>query len=278
MSNAVERLRIVPNLREALLLPLHHWQFASSLMVGPVVLLTISRIPLVWMNPQESAIKVAGLLSIIVLIGVLTTLAVSWHRFILLNEQSGSVSRLWRWSRRETRFLLYGIAIAIVWWLVGMIAVIPVAVVSGIFIGDSLPVAIILGGVGALVILGICGYFCGPISLILPATAIDRRPASSWFDWAWTQSKDNEWALAALVFIIPFPVLWLLDHISGKLLLDARQSTAMVAIGMVALESAIDSLSTIFAVGVLSIAYKRLFPTTGLGQEPTELATVPLSE
>jgi hypothetical protein len=97
-------------------------------------------------------------------------------------------------------------------------------------------------------------------------------------DWALAQSKGNEWSLAVLVVIIPAPVWMLLDRISEGLIHHAREAPALVAIALVTLSYVLISIAVIIQVGILSIAFKKLVPMLGAGQEPSEEVTLPSSQ
>jgi hypothetical protein len=179
MSASVEQLFVKQTLREALLVPIHHWQFISYLIAGPIILMSASRLTALWMNPQESRVEVIDILSAFVVAVVLTTLAVSCHRFILLGDKSVSPSRIWTWSMRETRFSLYGLVIGLLYLFVAFIPVVFAGFIESLFEPASGWFGIIvLTGLGMIAVLAPGGYVCGRLSLILPSTAIDRRPTS----------------------------------------------------------------------------------------------------
>jgi hypothetical protein len=58
----------------------------------------------------------------------------------------------------------------------------------------------------------------------------------------------------------------------------AREVPVFVAIGMVMLMCALICIATIIEIGILSIAFKKLVPMLGAGQEPSEEVTVPSSQ
>src|SRR5262249_47393802 len=188
MVAPVERLPIWQTLKEALLLPIHHWQYVGSLMIGPIVLMTVCQVPVLWMDSQEPTSKVTNLLSFLVKALVATILAIAWRRFILLGDKSVSPCRRWTWSMRETKFLLWGIAIGIISLLVVFMVTILLEFLSDLFKDASRwfsnPLAFILSFIAILLLVG---YVCGRLSLILPANAIDRRPSQLWMNWAWEQ-------------------------------------------------------------------------------------------
>jgi hypothetical protein len=182
MSVPIERLPVWQTVKEALLLPLRHWQFVGSLMVGPVVLMTVPIIAVLWVGAEATAAKLIPGLFVCVVVVVLIMLAISWHRFILLGDKSVSASQLWKWSIRETRFLLYSAAISIIYLLVIFIPFIIFADIAALFEHAAVMVQVVLLVAGSIAVLAAGGYICGRLLLILPATAIDRRPTRDWMD------------------------------------------------------------------------------------------------
>lgn len=126
------------------------------------------------------------------------------HRVILLGEHS--LPNRWGifWTERETRFLGWLIG---VWFLyfalslpMGMLALVFSEAVTG---RDVAWVATILGYI-------LVAYFQGRFSLVLPATAIDRR---SNFKESWAMSR-GKGMMIALALVIPamilIPIEWAL--------------------------------------------------------------------
>jgi hypothetical protein len=191
--------------------------------------------------------------------------------------RSVSASQLWKWSIRETRFLLYSAAISILYLLVTFIPFTIFKDIAALFEHAAVIVQVVLLVAGSIAVLAAGGYICGRLLLILPATAIDRRPTSDWMDWALAQSKGNEWPLT-IFFLIPVPLTMALNPINRSVGQFAREVPVLVAIGMVMLMCALICIATIIEGGILSIAFKTLVPMLGAGQEPSEEVTVSSSQ
>ena len=126
--------------------------------------------------------------------GVYTLLAVNVHRLIL---KANNQVVLYPWTWRETRFMGW---LVLIYFYFGLLFVLGVAVIS-------LPSGYVLfknGGwtdelLWALVTLP-SGYLVVRLSLLLPATALDRRHRMT---WAWKLTEGNGWRLLALLWLLP---------------------------------------------------------------------------
>lgn len=125
--------------------------------------------------------------------GVYTLLAVNVHRLIL---KANNRVVLYPWTWRETRFMGW---LALIYFYFGLLFVLGVAVIA-------LPSGYVLfqnGGwtdelLWALVTLP-GGYLVVRLSLLLPATALDRRHRMA---WAWKHTEGNGWRLLALLWLL----------------------------------------------------------------------------
>ena len=88
-------------------------------------------------------------------------------------------------------------------------------------------------------------YLIARLSLVFPATAIDR-PAS--LKWAWRTSRGNGWRLVVVITVLP----WLLSHLVGLLYRD--EATAAEIVVLTVLGTALFALE----IAALSIAYREL--------------------
>ena len=126
------------------------------------------------------------------------------HRVVLLGEHS--LPNRWGifWTERETRFLGWLIGVWLLYFALslptGMLALVFSEAVTG---WDVAWVATILGYI-------LVAYFQGRFSLVLPATAVDRR--SNFKDsWVMTRGKGMMIALALVIpAMILIPIEWAL--------------------------------------------------------------------
>ena len=88
-------------------------------------------------------------------------------------------------------------------------------------------------------------YLVARLSLVFPATAIDR-PAS--LRWAWRTSRGNGWRLVVVVTVLP----WLVSHLVGLLYRD--EATAAEVVLLTVTGTALFALE----IAALSVAYREL--------------------
>lgn len=202
-----------------------------------------------FMEPLHAALlhKAIGLF-------VYTMLAISVHRLLLNAEQP----TLRYWGIREIRFM--GWVLFIVFFF------------SIIF--SSIGGLLSLGGVQFelyrsswtlaatlfVLLLSLPGaYACARLSMLLPATALDRKPKLA---WAWALTKGNGLKLATLLWIIPF----VFPYLYSGLATDTPLLYLVVNIVLSAL--------TAFEVALLSVAFKNL---GGMSfKAPSEVEAQPL--
>ncbi|MFP5409996.1 MAG: hypothetical protein ACLGG6_03385 [Gammaproteobacteria bacterium] len=195
-------------------------------------------------------LEAAGLYKILSLL-VYTLLAVNVHR-VLLRAENPVLSR---WTMRETRFLG--------WLLVIYVYFALIFALFGLVIGSVTedPLDFIDGGwtaVLAFLLLGLPGAYLGArLSMLLPATAVDKRQG---FAWSWALTDGNGLRLVALLWVLPFvyPMLipnWVADN--AVLYLAA---------------SLVHSAGTALEVALLSAAFSTLGGLTfnGASQEQTQ--------
>jgi hypothetical protein len=132
-------------------------------------------------------------------LGLYCWFAVTCHRLVLLGPVNIDPRMIPPWTRRETRFLLWLIALA-------LIAAVPVLIASPLLflvqvagsatIKDLVP-ARLFRFLIEIPVWYIGARFC----LIFPATAIDKKPT---LEWAWEASRNNGWRLVFVVGLLPF--------------------------------------------------------------------------
>lgn len=132
----------------------------------------------------------------IVSIFVYTLLAINVHR-LMLNADNPLI--LNRWTMRETRFLGWLILIYLYFALMFAGIGIVMLPLSGeaLDLFDRSWLAVLI-----FFLLSLPGaYLCVRLSVLLPATAMDKRQDMG---WAWALTKGNGWRLVALLWVLPF--------------------------------------------------------------------------
>lgn len=217
--------------------------------IAAAVKSTITWIAYNFMEPLHAALlhKAIGLF-------VYTELAISVHRLLLNAEQPAM--RYWR--MREIRFMGWALFI----------------VFSFTLIFSSIGGLLSLGGAqfemyrsnwtftATLIVLLLSlpgAYICARLSMLLPATALDRKPGLA---WAWALTKGNGLKLATLLWIIPFVFPYLY---SGW----GTDTPALYLVVNIVLSGL-----TAFEVALLSVAFMNL---GGMSfQRPLEIEAQPL--
>jgi hypothetical protein len=199
---------------------------------------------------------------------VFTLFAVTCHRIVLLGPESTSVVTAARWSMRETRFALWLVALYAVYFVVMMVSLTIFANLIFLVFDDvplsrfsyvispgaptqrvdsaSFPWLNYLGASPAM-------YCFARLSLLLPATAIDRKIG---FRSAWQLSRHNGWRLVLIVGVLPQALSFVLD------LLLREEATVYEIAALVTL------LVLTYAIGIvaLSLSYREL--TASLRDDP----------
>jgi hypothetical protein len=228
--------------QEALLIP---WQrrsaFAGTLAIPLALLAGLS---LAWYFSAELVRRVEGWWLFFLHCGLFalffTLFAVTCHRLVLLQPGWRGGIPVPRWSWREARFFYWvvtlWIAYLVVWWL-GLLVAGNVWPRDGNMRGwfDLIQFA---ASVPAL-------YVVARLSLVFPATAIDR-PAG--LKWAWRTSRGNGWRLVVVVAVMP----WLVSHLVGLLYREVPTAAEVVLLTVLG--------TALFAVEIaaLSVAYREL--------------------
>jgi hypothetical protein len=169
--------------------------------------------------------------------------AVTCHRLVLLDAASVASRRAPRWSRRETRFLF---------WLVGAwLACLGVFLVAAtvmanvvLWASPSRP------GDTPLDWVGTAGrvpayYVLARLSLVFPATAIDRDVD---FKWAWRLTRGQGWRMFIVVAILP----WLISE--AVALLWRSEATAVETAALALIGTALFAVE----IAALSLSYREL--------------------
>lgn len=198
-------------------------------------------------SPEQAMAAMASFAPVGIITGLLLAvvyvwLAVTWHRYILLDEQpSGQLPAFHR-----SEILAYA-GNAILLWLISLVVFIVVGLVTSplAFLG---PIGAILIGVVILAVALIVGYRLG---LVLPSRAVGQRLT---FGEAWAATKGQSGtilvlaivsALAAVIIDIPAMVLAFLPGIGTILAMIWRLAT-----GWVTLVVGVSILTTLYGVFV----------------------------
>jgi hypothetical protein len=181
---------------------------------------------------------------------IFTVFAVTCHRIVLLGLASRSADVLTvTWSMRETRFLMwivltYGAYVAV--WVacftvIGMlVGTIALAATKGVP-GREVLQAPWLRWISYLVYLPAM-YCFSRLSLVLPATAIDRKMN---LKEAWRLSEGNGWRLVVIVGVLP----WMFSYLLGGIFRE--NATWPEVVGVMTLLV----VTSAFGIVALSLSY-----------------------
>lgn len=227
---------------EALLVPWRRRnEFAWALAVPLALLAGLS---LAWYFADQLLRQLSGWWPFFLYCGAFalffTLFAVTCHRLVLLPSQRVRGIQSPRWSARESRFLFWVVTLWIlyvaVWWLGLLVA-------GNVWPRDGnlqgwFGVVEFVASLPAL-------YVVARLSLVFPATAIDRYAD---LKWAWRTSRGNGWRLVVVITVMP----WLVSHLVG--LLYREQATAAEIVALTVLGTALFALE----IAALSVAYRQL--------------------
>ena len=201
---SVHRLPVWATIREAVQAIAKEWKALLQAIAVPVLVLAAGSVAS-QRNPEylEAVLPnpfLQDILPALLSIVLLTLIAVSCHRLIILGADS--LPNAWGlfWSWRETRFLgwMYGI------WIIAMIPlVLLVLLIQALPLFTATPDEWLLLGI----LFPLALYVFARFSLVFPATAIGQRPTlkASWRltrsnGWGpWRLSRSNGWGLAVLL-------------------------------------------------------------------------------
>jgi hypothetical protein len=188
----------------------------------------------------------------IVLIPILSSIAVAWHRLLLRGEQV---------SGPYVRFDAVVIGYAVLFFIIGFLPAVP-QYMGQLYLAATQPegasdidlTASLLAGVGGIASLVIWFFACR-LFMVLPAKALDRSDVSVGVSWAAT--KGNSWRLfwGYLLCLLPFMLFG--SVLALWLLFGSPTRTSYAAISAVL--SLLWALFGMVAVGFLSLAYRFFF-------------------
>jgi hypothetical protein len=188
----------------------------------------------------------------IVLIPILSSIAVAWHRLLLRGEQvSGPYVRL------DAVVIGY----AVLFFIIGFMPAVP-QYLGQLYLAATQPegaseidlTASLLGGLGGIASLVIWFFACR-LFMVLPAKALDRKDVTVGVSWAATTG--NSWRLfwGYLLCLLPFMLFG--SGLALWLLFGSPTRTSYAAISAVL--SLLWALFGMVAVGFLSLAYRFFF-------------------
>ena len=180
-------------------------------------------------------------------------IAVACHRYVLMGREGLPSSWGLFWTKRETRFLGWTLAIS----MIAFLFVIPGVIAGGVAVfAFAATFGEVLLGAGSVAFIPIVAgmalalvpaiYVIARLSLLLPMTAVGQRPE---LKDAWALSRGNGWRLVAVMLL---PSLFSISLTLPGLLfpeggLYARLSWSFLL-----------TLVTVFGIGALSKAYSWL--------------------
>ncbi len=176
----------------------------------------------------------------IIYLGTLIMAIIGCHRTFLLNSESISNTKTFRWSGRETRFvwnsILIMLCVSLIMWPI-MMFVLPLVTNASEndFMLQMLPIILNI----------FMSYIISRLSLVLPATAIDERDFT--ISSAWNISSGNSWRLTLLVALLPFTIGLLLNFLPeyDSILYSLITWSAWIIVGVI-------------EIGLLSLSYSYL--------------------
>ena len=190
----------------------------------------------------------------------LSMIAVSWHRFVLRNEQLKSVSfpldlEVWKYLKWAAAFAMFGHAILTTSWL-------------------AIDFTWTLGGtsrvIGILIMLALTAaaiFVLFRVSPMLPGLAIAERVSLS---QTWRATRGNFWRLFLAEVLLVMPIAIILAAVVNTFsyfFSDTEFWRYMLS------QIVMDALTVVFgviSVGFLSLAYRHFFPARLAGLKQSE--------
>ena len=195
------------------------------------------------MSPFFLAFLVLALVSLV----AFASIAVNWHRYILLDEMPKG-REVFRIDDKTWRY--FGNLLLILLILVGacLLVMLPLSILAASTNAAEFSVVLI-----ALIILPIAGILSLRLSVKLPAIALGRRDFLLKDAWSSTQAN-----ILPLFFIALFQIVFFLGFVLFMLLLQYTIGTASPAlwdiVGTV-LQTAVNWIFTIFGITILTSLY-----------------------
>jgi hypothetical protein len=209
-----------------------------SALLGAAFLPTFGILLISALSEELTSSPIAQTLLALAVFPLYAIFATACHRVVLLGEDS--LPNRWGmfWTKRETRFLGWLVGIWFLYFALSLPTGIILLLFSEVFAGWS------TAWIATFISYIVVAYFEGRFSLVLPATAIDRR---SDFKKSWAMSR-GKGMLIAVALVIPamimFPVEYVLyDAMGDELSPIADLIWLLLVLPIFAIEIAIISLA-----------------------------------
>jgi hypothetical protein len=176
-----------------------------------------------------------------------TVFVVICHRLVLLEPRQGDVAIVPRWTRRETRFLawfiaVYALAALVTWVLLFAGTMVFDAMLKVVGQADLLKVAVPYAG------MLLAAYLAARWAVVFPAAAIDV-PTN--LKLAWQQTRGNGLRMMVIVCALPWTLGYAIWWVQ-------RDEPALLE---VMLATAVGTILLAIEIAALSLAYRELSST-----------------
>jgi hypothetical protein len=208
-----------------------------------IPLISLASLSVAWKFTGKYLPELSNWLLYILYAALFTLFAVICHRLVLLDPGSVALVMAPRWSRRETRFIFFIVAVSLVSTTV---AAILMTLLFNMFLSHAFvdPSSTWFGWLDASVKIPVF-YLFARFSLVFPATAIDRKVN---LQWSWALTRNNGWRLFVVVSVLP----WIISQVVS--LLYRGEASALEIILLTVLGSALLAVE----VAALSLSYREL--------------------
>ncbi len=175
--------------------------------------------------------------------GIQTLFAITVHRVVLLGPEAVPQWGLWKWTRRETVFILHFFGL--------MLMMLPLTLFTRA--GPVSEPSAISGMLVAYV--GLC-WLWGRLSLVFPAIATDADVS---FKYSWEQTKGYQGVMFGVVMIFPITISAFTMFLNFLPLTLDNPETYLEYITFINFAAHIvTTLTTVFVIAALSIAYQEI--------------------
>jgi hypothetical protein len=213
-----------------------------------------------YVDPHPVLTWVSLLVSKLIMLPAVASVAVAWHRLLLRDEHPGPGFYL----RLDKIVAGY----AILAFLIGLIITVPSAVITvlpQVTTGSGgTTAAVVQFLVNVAVIVAI--FIVPRLSLVLPGIALGRADAT--LATAWRVSKRNTWRMVWASFFCLLPLIAISGGISSWLLVSQPDRAVVTLVSLVI--GLLWIPGSMISVGMLSLAYRHFFE-----QRATSLDTLP---
>lgn len=181
--------------------------------------------------------------------------AIITHRIVLLGPNAVPKWGLIKWTKRETWFVFYLLALfAITWGLFGS----AMYLLNNIF-GNSAGIGL-LGIIFAVILVVLSVYFSARLALVFPSTAIDQRIN---FKSSWNLTDNHEGLMVLIVILVPvffvIPSLLSLYFFLPVIYVILPDPTNLSDLSIINLFTQILGLGfTVFIIAALSVTYRYI--------------------